>query len=215
MASKTKSTFLTMTLTLLVVGVVASSLLAMIYKVTKEPIAKAEQAKKEKAIMQVVPKFDNSPFLDVYKIPVLDEDGKETSDSLTCFPAKNGDKIVGIAIETYTDKGFSGHFTVMVGFLPDGTIYNTAILSHKETPGLGDKMAKNKSLSFKKNKEGEVVDTLWWSKQFMNINLETFDLRVKKDGGEVDAITASTISSRAYCEAVDRAYQAFVKNIKK
>ncbi len=213
MASKTKSTFITMTLTLLVVGVIASSALAMIYKVTKEPIARAEKAKKEKAIMQVVPKFDNSPFLDVYKIPVLDEDGKEMVDSLTCFPAKNGDELVGIAIETYTDKGFSGKFTVMVGFLPDGTIYNTAILSHKETPGLGDKMAKKKSLSIKKHKDG-TRDTLWWSKQFMNKNPEEFNIKVKKDGGDVDAITAATISARAYCDAVERAYQSFLKYVK-
>jgi len=204
MASKTKSTFLTMTLTLFVIGVIASSALAMIYKITKEPIEKAKLEKTNKAIKQVLPEFE-----DLEK-GLIASDG----DSLSCYYAKKNGELIGVAIETYTDKGFSGKFTVMVGFLPDGTIYNTAILSHMETPGLGDKMEKNKSLSFKKNKEGEVVDTLWWSKQFMNINLETFNLKVKKDGGQVDAITASTISSRAYCDAIDRAYQSFLKYVK-
>ncbi len=206
MASKTKSTFLTMTITLLVVGVIASTALAMVYKVTKEPIAKAEKEKKEKAIKQVVPKFDNSPFVDVYKIPA-----EAGNDSLVCFPAKKGEEVVGVAIETYTDDGFTGRFTVMVGFLPDGTIYNSAILRHMETPGLGDKMAKKKSLSIKKHKDGS-RDTLWWSQQFIQKNPKDFDLRVKKDGGDIVSITAATISSRAYCDAVQRAYDAFMKN---
>lgn len=205
MTSKTKSTFLTMTLTLFIVGTLASSILAMVYKVTKAPIERADRKKIEQAIKQVLPDFKE------VIIDTIPSDG----DSLFCYYASKNDELVGIAISSYTDKGFSGHFTVMVGFLPDGTIYNTVIISHMETPGLGDKMAKNKSLSLKKNKEGEIIDTLWWGKQFMNKNPENFNLIVKKDGGDVDAITAATISSRAYCDAVDRAYQAFVKNIKK
>jgi electron transport complex protein RnfG len=197
MAKKIKSTFLTMSLVLFVVALVASSLLSLVYKVTKEPIEKAEQDKKEKAIKIVVPEFDNSPFKEVYKIASLD------GDSLTCFPAKKGDEIVGIAIETYTDRGFTGKFTVMVGFLPDGTIYNSAVLSHQETPGLGDKMSITKSD---------------WCEQFYELNVPEINdkdndgilIEVTKDGGEVDAITAATISSRAYCDALERAYNAYM-----
>ena len=82
----------------------------------------------------------------------------------------------------------------MVGFLPDGTINDVAVLEHEETPGLGDKMEKKKSD---------------WSLQFQGKNPETFRLSVTKDGGDVDAITASTISSRAFCDAVTRAYENF------
>lgn len=79
----------------------------------------------------------------------------------------------------------------MVGFLPDGTIHNTAVLEHKETPGLGDKMDIRKAP---------------WSEQFRGKNPAEYRLQVRKDGGDVDAITAATISSRAFCDAVQRAY---------
>ena len=197
MAKKIKSTFLTMTGILFIVALISSSLLSLVYKVTKDPIAKAEQEKKENAIKIVVPKFDNSPFKEVYKIASLD------GDSLTCFPATKDGELVGVAIETYTDKGFSGKFTVMVGFLPDGTIYNSAVLSHMETPGLGDKMSITKSD---------------WCEQFYELNVPEINdkdkddifIEVTKDGGEVDAITAATISSRAYCDALERAYDAYM-----
>jgi electron transport complex protein RnfG len=84
----------------------------------------------------------------------------------------------------------------MVGFLADGSINAIEVVAHKETPGLGDKMESNKSD---------------FCVQFKGKNPETFKLIVKKDGGDVDAITASTISSRAYCEAVQRAYNALKK----
>jgi electron transport complex protein RnfG len=77
----------------------------------------------------------------------------------------------------------------MAGFKPDGTIFNIAVLEHKETPGLGTKMSEP---SFKD--------------QFMEKNPSDFLLIVKNDGGPVDAITAATISSRAFCDAVQRAY---------
>ena len=88
----------------------------------------------------------------------------------------------------------------MVGFLPDGTIHNISVLEHKETPGLGDKMTKAKSD---------------WSVQFNGKDPSDFKLMVTKDGGDVDAITASTISSRAFCDAVDRAYKAYMEGGKK
>ena len=93
-------------------------------------------------------------------------------------------------------KGFSGKIELMVGFLDDGTIENTAVLMHKETPGLGDKMDQKKSD---------------FSLQFIGKNPVDFKLKVKKDGGDVDAITAATISSRAFCDAVQRAYDVFEK----
>jgi electron transport complex protein RnfG len=87
----------------------------------------------------------------------------------------------------------------MVGFSPDGTIRNTAVLEHKETPGLGDKMETEKS---------DFPD------QFKGENPADFGLSVTKDGGDVDAITAATISSRAFCDAVDRAYKTFMNKNK-
>ncbi|MCD4745553.1 MAG: RnfABCDGE type electron transport complex subunit G [Bacteroidales bacterium] len=186
--AKKESTFLNMVLTLFIITGVASLALGAIYNLTKGPIEMAKKAKLEAAIKKVVPDFEN-----IKKFEVLPDNGK---DSLTFYQAVKQNEIVGTAIKTYTDKGFSGRFWIMVGFLPDGTIYNTAVLEHKETPGLGDKMEKKKSD---------------WSKQFSGKNPANYKLRVTKDGGDVDAITAATISSRAFCNAVKRAYNAYQK----
>lgn len=190
--AKKESTLLNMTLTLFLVALVASTALGLIYKVTKGPIDLAKKQKKEKAIRTVVPDFDNEPSskAEMFKLAVSD------GDSLTFYPAKKGDELVGMAIETFSDKGFTERIEIMVGFLPDGTIYNTSVLKHKETPGLGDKMDIKKSP---------------WCKQFMNKNPADFDLKVSKDGGDVDAITAATISSRAFSDAIDKAYKHFME----
>jgi len=90
--------------------------------------------------------------------------------------------------------GFSGRFDIMVGFDHEGNIFNTEVLSHQETPGLGDKMDKKKSD---------------FPLQFTGKNPETNNLAVKKDGGEIDAITAATITSRAFSDAVNNAWKAY------
>ena len=191
--SKVESTFWTMTITLLVVTVVSAGLLAYVYRLTKSPIEKARLREQKLALQQVLPPFDNDPIKDSKTIP-SDIPGKNYE--LTVYPAYKDGKLVGVAIKTFTLKGFSGRFDVMVGFLPDGTIYNTIVLNHAETPGLGDKIDPKKSD---------------FAQQFKGKNPAKFKLKVKKDGGDVEAITAATISSRAYCDAVQRAYNAFKK----
>ncbi|MEA3451933.1 MAG: RnfABCDGE type electron transport complex subunit G, partial [Bacteroidota bacterium] len=153
--------------------------------------------KKIEALSMVLPEFDNSPIDESFKIATDD-------DSVVCYIGKKGDEIVGVAIESFTNKGFSGRFDIMVGLTPDGIIYNTVMLEHKETPGLGDKTEKEKSD---------------WTDQFMKKNPLEFNIKVKKDGGDVHAITAATITSRAYIDAIQRAIDAFnnevLKEIKK
>jgi electron transport complex protein RnfG len=190
MASKTESTFLNMVLTLGIISIIASATLGYVYELTKGPIAIAQQKKTLEAIANVTPPFDNKPNEEIYMLPI------ENDDSLICYPAKKDGKLVGTAISTYSDAGFSERIHIMVGLAPDGTIINTAVLSQKETPGLGDKMQKSKSP---------------WSNQFNGKNPATFHLKVKKDGGDVDAITAATFSSRGFTDAVDRAYKAYMK----
>ena len=99
----------------------------------------------------------------------------------------------GAAVKT-SEGGFGGKIDMMVGFLADGTIKGTSVLSHAETPGLGANMT------------GKFKD------QFVDKNPADFRLIVKKDGGDVDAITAATITSRAFSKAVDKAYKAFEAN---
>lgn len=186
--AKTESTFKNMTLSLTLISLVASACLGFVYKMTKEPIELSILNKKLDAIKQVVPGFTNDPDGEMYKLPTGE------GDSLEVYPARKDDELVGYAVNTYTSNGFSGNISLMTGFKPDGTIINITVLKQKETPGLGTKIT---GPGFKD--------------QFNGKNPAEFNLKVKKDGGPVDAITAATISSRAFCEAVDRAYQTLQK----
>ncbi len=187
--AKRESTFFNMVITLLLVSLVSAASLGFIYEITKEPIAFAKAEKKNRAIRAVVPEFNNNPTGEAFSLP--------TGDGVLLFyPAKMDGELVGTAVETYTNKGFSGTIKLMVGLLPNGTINRIEVLEHKETPGLGDKMETKKSD---------------FHLQFAGQNPETFRLRVKKDGGDVDAITASTITTRAYCEAVQLAWEKYMK----
>jgi electron transport complex protein RnfG len=188
--AKRESTIGNMLLALSLITFLASASLGAVYTVTKEPIAAAMLAKKNNAIREVIPEFNNVPSDEVYKVAA---DG----DTLYFYPGKMDGTLVGTAVETFTRSGFSGEIRVMVGLLPDGTINDVSVLKHAETPGLGDKMEKKKSD---------------WSLQFQGRNPAEFKVMVTKDGGDVDAITASTISSRAFCEAVQRAYINYSKD---
>ena len=184
-----ESTFKNMTITLLIITLLSSASLGFVYSFTKGPIVEAKNAKVNDAIKKVLPEFDNRPTSQKFE---RDVDGGK----IIFYPATKNGESVGTAIQTFTKKGFGGEVDLMVGFLPDATIYSIEVVSHKETPGLGDKMDSGKSN---------------FSVQFKGKNPSDFKLSVKKDGGNVDAITASTISSRAYCDAVQRAYDAFIK----
>ena len=186
------SSFANMVIVLMTVALVSSGVLGVVYSLTAEPIEAAKTAKVNASIAAVVPAFDNTPSVRPDTVVL---EGR----MLRLYTAKKGDEVVGIAVETSTTKGFGGLINLMVGFLPDGTIHNIVVLSHTETPGLGDKIEKSK---------GD------FSLQFEGKNPETFKLLVKKDGGDVDAITASTITSRAFCDALDRAYRAMKETVK-
>ncbi|MDR0660589.1 MAG: RnfABCDGE type electron transport complex subunit G [Prevotellaceae bacterium] len=197
-----ESTLKNMVLVLTLITCVAAALLAAVYGLTKEPIEQAGVNKVNAAIQDVLPEFDNNPFEEKMELPLEGAAAVQSilyresaPESLTFYPAAKNGEPVGMAVETFTNQGFSGRITLMVGFLPDGTINKTSIISHSETPGLGDKIDASKSN---------------FSKQFEGQNPATFKLIVKKDGGDIDAITASTITSRAFCDAMVRAYNAYI-----
>lgn len=189
MTSKRPSTFFNMVLTLFVISLIASAILGFVYEKTKEPIARVAIERKRNAIKAVVPDFDNNPIEDFRHV--------ETSQGyLIFYYAKKGEKILAVAVDTFSRRGFSGLIRLMVGLLPDGTIHDISVISSNETPGLGDKIRREKSD---------------FSKQFKGKNPNHFLFRIRQDGGDVDAITAATISSRAFCDAVERVYK--YKNI--
>ena len=189
--AKLQSTFKNMFLSLFSIAVVVALLLAQVNIMTAKPIAEAKARKLENAIKEVVPQFDNNPVAEAYKMATSE------GDSLTVYPAKMGDQLVGYAINTYSNNGFSGNIQIMVGFDTESRVTNYSILSHAETPGLGSKMDE----WFKDESK---------PKQYViGRNLSESLLSVSKDGGNIDAITASTITSRAFLEAVNRAYGAY------
>jgi electron transport complex protein RnfG len=186
--AKTESTFKNMVLSLTLISLGASASLGFVYVMTKEPIEASVLNKKLNAIRQVVPEFTNNPSEEMYRLPTGE------GDSLNIYPAKKDGEIIGYAVSTYSKTGFGGNIRLVAGFKPDGTIINITVLEQKETPGLGTKMTEPR-----------------FKDQFNNKNPSEFMLKVKKDGGPVDAITAATISSRAFCDAVQRAYNTLQK----
>jgi Na+-translocating ferredoxin:NAD+ oxidoreductase subunit G len=183
--AKKESSLKNMIIALVVISLVASLALGGIYTVTKEPIALAAKAKQVNAIKEVLPEFDS-----LFSYKTMPATGK---DSVTIHLGFKGDNLIGTAIASYSDLGYTAtQIQLMVGILPDQTIKNISVVQQNETPGLGTKM-----------KEPKFKD------QFNNINPAEFKLKVKKDGGDVDAITAATISSRAFCDAVERASQVY------
>jgi Na+-translocating ferredoxin:NAD+ oxidoreductase subunit G len=187
MSKKLESTLRNMVLSLLLIAAVMAAALGFVYGVTKEPIEKANKAKEIQAIKEVLPSFNNDPTKEMKEI-----------DGLVFYPANKDGNSIGCAVKTFTEEGFSGRFDLMVGFNPDGSIFNTVVLDQKETPGLGTKM-----------KEPKFKD------QFNKLNIGSLkgaEVKVKKDGGTIDAITASTITSRAFCDGVQKAYNLYMKN---
>ena len=186
MAKKTESTFINMFLSLLIFTGVASFALAGVYNITKEPIAKVEKLKKENAIKEVIPEFDTIVTRDI-AVP-----GQERPVSIS--EGYMGGVLAGAAVQTFSLKGYSGLIELMVGFDSASCITKIEVLQQKETPGLGTKM-----------------ETPEFREQFYGKNPSEFRIKVKKDGGDVDAITAATISSRAFCDAVQRACDVYNK----
>ncbi len=185
--AKIESSFKNMVLVLTGITCLSGAILGGVNDLTKDPVFEAKLKKQLAAIEKVAPKYDNDPLAEKYAIML--EDGTEA----IVFPAKVGGEKVGAAIQAVTKNGFGGQISVMVGFTADGTINEYTVLSHAETPGLGSKMQE------------------WFHNKSSILGLDPSDesFKVSKDGGQVDAITAATISSRAFIDAIDNAYNAF------
>ena len=177
-----QSSFKNMTLCLFAVCIVSSALLAGVYAITKEPIDAANHAKTNNAIAQVVPEFEGDPVADTIEVAGV---------KYPYYTVSKAGRPVGYAI-TSSSVGYGGPVTLMVGITADRVIYNTTVISQSETPGLGAKCVEPE-----------------FAGQFKNFDPAAKKLTVKKDGGDIDAITASTITSRAYANAVAAAVAVY------
>jgi electron transport complex protein RnfG len=189
--AKLESSFRNMFLSLSLICLTVALLLAQVNKMTATPIAEAKAMKLQNAIREVVPAFDNDPVAEAFRMA----DG--SGDSLLVYPAKKGDELVGFALNSYSNNGFSGKIEIMVGFDMEHRIINYAVLQHAETPGLGSRMTE------------WFRDATKPGQSIIGRDLSQGALSVTRDGGNVDAITASTITSRAFLEAVNRAYAVY------
>ena len=175
--AKLESTFKNMVLSLVIISVVAAGALAGVYILTAENIARQEAQKQQAAILAVLP--DGCTIAE-----------PEEVEGLKIYKAYANDQWIATAVET-SEVGFDGPQVIMVGLDAEGQVLDYVVLKQTETPGLGAHIdhwfkdtASNRSIIGKKAGE----------------------LAVSKDGGEVDAITAATISSRAFLKAVNKAY---------
>lgn len=180
---------LILVLTLITAG--AGLILSLVELVTREPIAEQRRLETLRALQAVLPQANNSPDEDTVQL-VTGKDKRGRDVQRTFFRGKQDGALSGVAFKVVAPDGYSGNIDIMVGIDPSGTIAGIEILSHAETPGLGDKIALP---SFKANFAGK--------------NLGNTDWRVKKDGGEFDQITGATISPRAVVGAVRKGLEFY------
>jgi len=187
---KLASTFPNMIIVMTVVALTSALALSITNMGTLKARQMVEIKRTIAALKKVLPEFDNDPNGEKYSLAGFAE--------MEFFPAKKNGLPVGTAIKTYSDQGFSERIWLMVGFDAANKVHRISVLKQRETPGLGTKMKEPK-----------------FKKQFTGKDPTSYKLKVKKDGGDVDAITAATISSRAFCDAVSKAYRALVKGLVK
>lgn len=175
---------------MLVITIFCATILAVVYKITKNPIEDAKYSAELKAIKSViVTDFNNNPYAERFSLD---------HNRIELYPARQDNIVTSIAIKTYTDNGFGGTIEIIAGFLMDGTITGYEIISHQETPGLGTKAW-----------EGKFHDSI------LGRNVAKNDFNITQDGGDIDAVTGATISSRAVVEAIKRAHDAYTKFTKR
>ena len=173
-----------MVIVLTVTTMLAGFLLGYFYQSTAEAREKAAKEKLVGAISQVVSGFDNDPSAEKTEIKVDNQ-------QVVIYPAMRGGELIGCAVESSSNNGFSGKITIVTGFDRDCNILGYNVISHAETPGLGAKMNE----WFRNDSNRSVVGR----------NPIRKVLKVTKDNGDIDGITAATISSKAFLEAINTA----------
>ncbi|MBP5799775.1 MAG: RnfABCDGE type electron transport complex subunit G [Prevotella sp.] len=187
---KLESSLLNMVLVLTGVAVVMGGVLAYVNHLTEGPIAQ----QKEKALADGIKSVMGVDGITVSKTDTVRQNVGGKEQTYIIYQTQDAQKKdLGAAVES-TTGGFGGALKVLVGFDPEGKILGYTLLEHAETPGLGAKADK----WFQKGEKGDIIG-----------KNPAEPLTVSKDGGQVDAITASTITSRAFLLAVNNAYNAY------
>lgn len=173
-------------ITLTCIVAIMAFVLGLVHQLTAEPIMMAKNNQELAAIELVTGEFDNDPFAEKMIITTPNKKQK-----FVMYPARIDGKLNAVAVKSYTNTGFGGRVEIMTGFNVDGSINTFKIISSSETPGLGSK-----------------TDEPRFKDQLKGFHPGRQILKVKQDGGDVDAVTAATISSRAVLRAIERAFAA-------
>lgn len=186
---KLQSTWYNMAIVLTLIAVIAGAALAYVNNMTKTVIAEINQQNEDQAKKDVL----CADEIKVESEATINVDGKD-------FVVYNaGEKGCAVKAVDPQNASFGGDLTIMVGFDPDGNILGYKVLNTNETPGLGAKAGE----WFQKDGRGCIIGK----------NPAAGALTVTKDGGDVDAITASTITSRSFLRAVNAAYDAYRQSL--
>ena len=208
---KLESSLKNMLIVLTLVSAVAAFLLAYVNNVTSTTIAKINEETLSAGIKSVL----NIGASEQIAVAEKDVDG------YTVYEVTREGNWVGTAVKSTDKSGFGGDIEVLVGFNEEGKILGYEVLKHAETPGLGARAGE----WFRTATSSEAKQVGSFSKIFFgkpdpagshNIigrNIAQGELKVSKDGGDIDAITASTITSRAFLNAVNNAYKVFKGNV--
>ncbi|SHJ89110.1 electron transport complex protein RnfG [Malonomonas rubra DSM 5091] len=181
-------------ITLTIIAASAGFLLSQVEQATREPIKEQRRLQMVKALSAVLPEFDNSPDTDIVSLQNgVNKKGEPVQ--VAFYRARKEGEIVGAAFKVIAPDGYTGNIEVMIGVRPDEMVNAIEILTHAETPGLGDKITFSS-----------------WKDLFKNKGLDNADWRVKKDGGEFDQFSGATISPRAVVGAVKKGLEFFREN---
>ena len=173
---------------LTLICVISAGILAYVFQVTQAPIAVSRQKVTLSAVRTVLPQFDRLVDAAACQAAIAEPGAPEM------YAAFQAEAFVGAAIKASDPDGFGGEVAFMVGVTADGRVHAIRLLSHKETPGLGTKLAEEHFTS-----------------QFQALEVPAAGLKVRKDGGSIQAITGATISSRTATRSATKAVEAFRK----
>jgi electron transport complex protein RnfG len=190
----------TTALNLLVFALVGTALLALTYQFTHDPIARSEEKEKLKLVTQIAPNetYDNDIIKDT--APLAADKLLGNNDTTIAYIGRLKDQPSIAVMQVIAPDGYSGKISLIISIHGDGKIGGVRVISHKETPGLGDyiEIARNKWITVF---DGRSLD-----------DPKDADWKVKKDGGVFDYMAGATITPRAVVKAVHKALQYFAQH---
>jgi len=183
-------------LVLSVFAVIGSTLVGLSYESTAERIAQNERDALLRQMAAILPpeRYDNDLLTDTIEVRAAAELG---ADSTTIYRARRNDEDVAAVLSPVTTSGYSGDIVLIVGIYADGTVAGVRVITHKETPGLGDKIEEKRHawiLGFAGKAIGKPPLDGW---------------AVQRDGGQFAQFTGATITPRAVVAAVRRTLRYF------